>query len=244
MRNVLRALVFDVDGTLADTERFHLQAFNEAFEAEGLDWEWDEDLYTRLLEVSGGRERILHYWKEVRGEVVDVDGAGVRDTVERIHVAKTAVYEAMVHAGLVTLRPGVLELFEEASRRGVALAIATTTSPVNIAALLRRSVGPQWRLQFPVVCDASTAPRKKPDPQVYLQALAQLQMPAAACIAFEDSGNGLRAARGAGLDVVVTPTHFTEHHDFGGALRRLTSLRGVGLRDLQAWRAERKACLA
>jgi HAD superfamily hydrolase (TIGR01509 family) len=238
MRPTLRALVFDVDGTLADTERFHLQAFNEAFAAEGLDWRWDERLYTRLLDVSGGRERILHYWKEVRGEIVDLDGWGVRDTVERIHLAKTAAYEAMVHAGLVELRPGVLELVEEASRRGLALAIATTTSPVNIAALLRRPLGPHWRLQFPVVCDASTAPRKKPHPQVYLQALQQLELPAAACLAFEDSANGLRSARAAGLDVVITPTGFTQHHDFSGALRLLASLDGVGPRELQAWRAE------
>jgi HAD superfamily hydrolase (TIGR01509 family) len=238
MRPTLRALVFDVDGTLADTERFHLQAFNEAFAAEGLDWRWDERLYTRLLDVSGGRERILHYWKEVRGEIVDLDGWGVRDTVERIHLAKTAAYEAMVHAGLVELRPGVLELVEEASRRGLALAIATTTSPVNIAALLRRPLGPHWRLQFPVVCDASTAPRKKPHPQVYLQALQQLELPAAACLAFEDSANGLRSARAAGLDVVITPTAFTQHHDFSGALRLLASLDGVGPRELQAWRAE------
>lgn len=238
MRQPLRALVFDVDGTLADTERFHRQAFNEAFAAEGLDWHWDTALYTRLLEVSGGRERILHYWREVRGELVDIDGWGVRDTIARIHLAKTAAYEAMVHGGAVQLRPGVLDLVEDASRHGLALAIATTTSPVNIAALLRRALGAHWRLQFSVVCDASTAPRKKPDPQVYLQALHQLHLPAAACIAFEDSGNGLRSARAAGLEAVITPTAFTTRHDFGGALRRLTSLERVRVADLQAWRAE------
>jgi beta-phosphoglucomutase-like phosphatase (HAD superfamily) len=234
----LRALVFDVDGTLADTEQVHLQAFNEAFAAEGLDWHWDEPLYTRLLDVSGGRERILYYWREVRGDMVDVDGAGVRDTVERIHLAKTAAYEAMVNAGRVTLRPGVLALMDEARSRGLRIAIATTTSPVNIAALLRRAIGPAWRLQIPVVCDASTAPRKKPHPQVYLQALQGLHLPAAACLAFEDSANGLRAARAVGLETVITPTRFTQHHDFSGARRVLPGLAGVSIDMLAAWRAE------
>lgn len=239
MHPPLRALVFDVDGTLADTERFHLEAFNLAFAGEGLDWHWDAALYTRLLEISGGKERILHYWNETRGHVVDIGGSGLRDTVERIHLAKTAAYEAMVNEGRVVLRPGVLALMEDAQRAGLRLAIATTTSPVNVAALLRRAVGAQWRLQFPVVCDASTAPLKKPHPQVYLQALQRLGLPAAEAIAFEDSANGLRAARAAGLDVVVTPTAFTRHQDFRGALRVLGSLVAVRAQSLRDWREER-----
>ncbi|MDE2604516.1 MAG: HAD-IA family hydrolase [Burkholderiales bacterium] len=238
MNQPLRALVFDVDGTLADTERFHLQAFNEAFAAEGLDWRWDPALYTRLLEVSGGEERMLAYWREVRGGTVDIEGNAMRDLIERVHLAKTAAYEAMVNEGLVTLRPGVLALMDEALARGLQLAIATTTSPVNVAALLRRAVGPHWRLQFPVVCDASTAPRKKPDPQVYRQALEGLGLPAHACLAFEDSANGLRSARAAGMDTVVTPTAFTRHHDFTGALRVMPSLAGTTVDDLAGWRSE------
>ncbi|MFC5499949.1 HAD-IA family hydrolase [Caenimonas terrae] len=234
----LQALIFDVDGTLADTERFHLAAFNQAFAAEGLDWQWDEPLYTQLLDVSGGKERILHYWRQTRGHVVDVDGAAVRDTVERLHLAKTAAYEAMVNAGAIALRPGVLALLRDAASHGLQLAIATTTSPANVAALLRRAMGPAWRLDFSVICDASTAPLKKPHPQVYQRALQALRLEPQACLAFEDSSNGLRAARAAGIDTVITPTHFTVHHDFHGALRVLDSLQGVGAADLQAWRAQ------
>ena len=230
--------MFDVDGTLADTERYHLQAFNEAFASEGLDWRWDPGTYTRLLEVSGGKERMLAYWHEVRGGTVDIEGNAMRDLIDRVHLAKTAVYEALVKGGAVRMRPGVMQLLEDAQRRRVALAIATTTSPVNVAALLREAFGPQWRLHFPVVCDASTAARKKPHPLVYQQALQGLGMPASACIAFEDSANGLRAARAAGMDTVVTPTAFTRHHDFTGALRVLPSLVGVGIAELAAWRAE------
>ncbi len=232
----LQALVFDVDGTLADTERFHLAAFNHAFAEEGLDWHWDEPLYTRLLEVSGGKERILHYWKHTRGHVVDVDGAGMRDTVERLHLAKTAAYEAMVNAGRIEWRPGVLALMDEAARRGLQVALATTTSPANVAALLRRAMGPHWRLNFTAICDASTAPFKKPHPQVYRQVLEATRVPPQACLAFEDSWNGLRSASAAGIQTIVTPTHFTAHQEFTGALRVLASLAGVGVNDLLAWR--------
>jgi HAD superfamily hydrolase (TIGR01509 family) len=234
----LSALVFDVDGTLADTEPFHLEAFNEAFAAEGLDWHWDEDLYAQLLDVSGGKERILHYWKKTRGHLLDIDGAALRETIDRIHLAKTAVYEGMVNEGRVQLRPGVLPLMEDARQHGMHLAIATTTSPVNIAALLRRAIGATWRLSFPVICDASSAPVKKPHPQVYLQVLRRLGLPAQACIAFEDSSNGLRAARAANIPTIVTPTRFTAGHDFSGALQVRGGLTSVRVQELLAWREE------
>ena len=233
----LRALIFDVDGTLADTENAHRAAFNLAFAEAGLDWHWDELLYTGLLEVSGGKERITHYWGEVRGGVLAIDASALVDTVQSIHDLKTAAYERMVLDGAVQLRPGVLRLIDSASAEGLRLAIATTTSPVNIAALLRSAIGPDWAHLFQVVEDASTAPRKKPHPQVYLQTLQRLKLPATECLAFEDSANGLKAATGAGLPTIVTPNSFTAHHDFAGALRVLPSLQGVTVGDLRAWHA-------
>jgi HAD superfamily hydrolase (TIGR01509 family) len=234
---MLQALIFDVDGTLADTEAAHRAAFNQAFDQEGLDWHWDEALYTRLLDVSGGKERLMHYWTQRHPEVRDVDGAGVRDTIARLHELKTAAYEAMVNDGAVSLRPGVLHLIDAAGHAGLHLAIATTTSPVNIAALLRGAIGSDWRQFFGIVEDASTAAIKKPHPQVYLQTLQRLQLPARQCLAFEDSANGLRAAIGAGLATVITPTQFTADHDFSGALKVLPNLQGVTVADLQAWHA-------
>ena len=117
------------------------------------------------------------------------------------------------------------------------LAIATTTSPVNISTLLRQAIGDDWRHYFAVVEDARTAPQKKPHPQVYLQTLAQLKLPASACIAFEDSANGLQAARAAGLPTIITRNSFTAKHDFTGALQVLPSLAGVTLAQVQAWHA-------
>jgi beta-phosphoglucomutase-like phosphatase (HAD superfamily) len=232
---MLSALIFDVDGTLADTERAHCAAFNHAFDELGLGWHWDDTLYTELLEISGGKERVLHYWKRVNPDIKAIDSHAVQDTVARIHELKTAHYEASVNSGEVSLRPGVLTLIDEASRHGLRLAIATTTSPVNISALLRRAMGPDWRHNFAAIGDASSAPIKKPHPQVYLQMLDALKLDARECLAFEDSGNGLQSASAAGLATVITPTQYTRHHDFAKAMRVVPDLGGVDLTQLQQW---------
>jgi HAD superfamily hydrolase (TIGR01509 family) len=231
----LKALVFDVDGTLADTELAHLAAFNQAFVEEGLDWRWDVAGYTKLLEISGGKERMLHYWKQVHPDVKDIDGGGLKDTIDRLHAMKTAAYEHAVQSGAVQLRPGVLALIQSAHAAGLRLAIATTTSPVNIAVLLRNAIGPDWKDLFAVIEDASTAPKKKPHPQVYSQTLARLGLSGTECLAFEDSSNGLRAAVSAGLPVIVTPNSFTSHHDFAGALQVLPDLSDITIEQLRNW---------
>lgn len=232
---MLNALIFDVDGTLADTESAHRAAFNQAFAEVGRDWVWDEDTYKKLLEVSGGKERILHYWQQVQPDIKAINATGVQDTVARMHELKTAAYERAVQDGAVQLRPGVLWVIDAAHKAGLALAIATTTSPVNISALLRAAIGPDWANYFAVIEDASTAPIKKPNPQVYMQTLKRLQLRAADCLAFEDSANGLKAAIAAGLPTIITPNSFTEHQDFSGALRVLPSLEGVNMAHLREW---------
>ena len=234
----LQALIFDVDGTLADTESAHRAAFNHAFAEMGLGWEWDEALYTELLNISGGKERILHYWKTTQPELRELGAMAMQDTVHRLHELKTAAYESAVNDGAVSLRPGVLRLMDEALGQGVQLAIATTTSPVNIAALLRRAVGLDWRLNFTAIGDASTAPIKKPHPQVYLQMLSALKLKAAQCLAFEDSSNGLRSATAAGLATLITPTRYTAQHDFSAAMRVVPDLSQVNLAQLRRWHAQ------
>jgi len=235
---MLQALIFDVDGTLADTETAHLSAFNHAFAELGLNWHWDLALYTQLLQVSGGKERIKAWWYSQADRPQVLDATAMEQTIDRIHEIKTAAYEQAVQDGQVQMRPGVLALLSSAAEAGMRLAIATTTSPVNIAALLRRAIGADWRYHFAVVEDASTAPRKKPDPMVYRQTLEHLRQPASACLAFEDSGNGLKAAMGAGLATIVTPNQFTIDHDFSGALKILPSLEGVSPAMIKAWHSE------
>jgi len=234
-KGALQALIFDVDGTLTDTESAHMAAFNHAFAEVGLDWVWTEDMYLGLLEISGGKERILHYWRQVNPDIKELDAHAIEDQVARIHELKTAAYEAAVNGGAVSLRPGVLKLMDEALAAGLQLSIATTTSPVNIAALLRHAIGSDWRMNFSAIGDASTAPIKKPHPQVYLQMLDALKLPTTACLAFEDSNNGLRAATAAGLSTIITPNPFTAHHDFSGALKVVPDLSHVTLALLREW---------
>lgn len=231
----LNALIFDVDGTLADTESAHMAAFNHAFAEVGLDWVWDVALYTKLLEISGGKERILHYWNQVNPGIKAINGQALNEKISRIHALKTAAYEHAVNTGAVSLRPGVLKIMDEALNAGLQLAIATTTSPVNIAALMRHAIGSDWRMNFSAIGDASTAPIKKPHPQVYLQMLDALQLPARQCLAFEDSSNGLRAATAAGIATLITPNSFTAHHDFTGALKVVPDLSQVNLQQLRQW---------
>lgn len=233
----LQALIFDVDGTLADTESAHMAAFNHAFAEMGLGWVWTQAMYLQLLDVSGGKERILHYWKQVNPDIKALNAQDLQDRIDRIHALKTAAYESAVNNGAVSLRPGVLKLMDEALAAGLQLAIATTTSPVNIAALLRHAIGSDWRMNFTAIGDASTAPIKKPHPQVYLQMIDALKLPASHCLAFEDSSNGLRSATAAGLATIITPNPFTQHHDFTGALKVVPDLSHVNLVRLRQWHA-------
>lgn len=235
----IQALIFDVDGTLADTESYHLQAFNQAFAELGMDWVWDVPAYTQLLEVSGGKERLLHYWQSVMPEVRDLNGQAINDAINQIHEIKTAIYASLLNHGKVLLRPGVLALIEAALRAGIKLSIATTTTPSNINALMKQNLGNDWRRDFSVVGDAHTSPNKKPDPQVYLYVLNMLRLDPQVCIAFEDSGNGLLAAHQAGLSVVVTPTEFTRHHDFSKAATVLEDLTAIQLDDLAKFSGRR-----
>lgn len=218
----LRALIFDVDGTLADTETAHRNAFNAAFVEVGLDWHWSESLYAGLLDVTGGKERLLHYWN-----IIDPDESGgykVQETINAVHAIKTQHYAALVSGGKLSLRPGILRLIREAHAAGIPMAIATTTTPANIDALLRTSLGNDWRQLFVAVCDASTVQNKKPAPDVYLAALEALGLPGADCLAFEDSENGLRAAVAAGIPTLITPSTFTAGQQFAGALLVLPHL--------------------
>ncbi|MFN3312553.1 MAG: HAD-IA family hydrolase [Hyphomonas sp.] len=216
-----QALIFDVDGTLAETEDLHRRAFNEAFDEAGLGWHWSRDDYRRLLKTTGGKERVAAFHAETGG----TDG---RLDIAALHRAKTARYTGLVAAGEIALRPGVQALLDRARIEGIGLAIATTTSRPNVEALAQAVWGCPADHVFSVIAAGDEVAAKKPAPDVYLQALARLGLPSCSCLALEDSRNGLLSALGAGLRVIVTPSLYTAAEDFSGALRVLPDLEAAG----------------
>jgi HAD superfamily hydrolase (TIGR01509 family) len=217
------ALIFDVDGTLAETEELHRQAFNHAFACQGLDWQWDRAVYKDLLRVTGGKERIRAHHERLRiaAPLSDVD-------IAELHRIKTAHYAELVETGCCPLRPGVTDLLIAARARGQRLAIATTTSHGNIDALLSRALGKRWAADFDAIVAGDDVRLKKPAPDVYVEILARLKLDASDCVAIEDSANGLIAASRANIPVLITRSMFFRDDDFSQARVVLDDLSGLG----------------
>ena len=214
----LQALIFDVDGTLADTERDgHRVAFNLAFAEVGLDWDWSVGLYADLLSVTGGKERIRYYLQRYRPDFQVPGDADVDAFVADLHGRKTHHYLELLESGSIPLRPGVVRLLDEARAAGMRLGIATTTTPENVEVLLRTTLGENALDWFEVVAAGDIVPAKKPAPDIYAYALEAMRLPAEACLAFEDSQHGLAAALGAGCRTLVTVNEYTRNQDFSGA---------------------------
>ncbi|MCB1418311.1 MAG: HAD-IA family hydrolase [Notoacmeibacter sp.] len=215
--DTLAALIFDVDGTIAETEDAHRLAFNRAFADFGLGWVWSVPQYQTLLLTTGGKERI-----RAHAAAIGFDG---RLDVDALHARKTEIYKEYILSGLARSRPGVEPLIRAAHAAGIALAIATTTSRANLDVLFENSFGAELRSWFHVTVCGEDVDRKKPDPAVYRIALEQLAIPARRAVAIEDSRAGVLAARGAGIEnVLVTPSLYTGDHDFAGAKVILTNL--------------------
>ena len=219
----LEALIFDVDGTLADTERDgHRLAFNAAFSEFNLDWNWDVATYGQLLAVTGGKERMKHYVDTLRPDFQkpkDFD----RLVIE-LHQAKTRHYTTLLAEGGIPMRPGVKRLLHDARSQGLRLAIATTTTPENVSALLEHSLAPDAMSWFEQIGAGDIVPAKKPAPDIYKWVLERMRLKPAQCLAFEDSENGIRASRAAQLKTVITINGYTVDHDFTGAIAVLSDL--------------------
>ncbi|MDD5300594.1 MAG: HAD-IA family hydrolase [Gallionella sp.] len=232
----IKAIIFDVDGTLADTEDAHRIAFNRAFAECNLGWNWDIALYGKLLEVTGGKERIRHFIETcLPGFVKPDDYEGF---IRNLHAVKTGHYTAMLRDGLIPLRPGIKQLIVDAYRSGIMLAIATTTSPENVATLLEVGLGKGWADYFSANGCGDIVPHKKPAPDIYEWVLRELKLGAADCIALEDSHNGLRSALAAGIKTYITTNPYTRKQDFTGATAVFDDLsdlpnfyRVIGLRE-------------
>jgi len=220
---MLKALIFDVDGTLADTEKDgHRVAFNSAFKAAGLDWEWDEELYGQLLAVTGGKERMNYYLDNFNTSFERPDN--LQEMIAELHKSKTGFYTKLLGEGSIPLRPGVKRLILEARDAGLRLAIATTTTPENVTALLENTLGKESIDWFEVIAAGDIVPAKKPAPDIYDWALKEMTLDAADCLAFEDSENGILSSQAADLKTIITVNDYTQDHDFTGAAVVLDNL--------------------
>jgi len=208
----LKCILWDVDGTLADTERDgHRVAFNMAFDEAGINRQWDVATYGELLAVTGGKERMRF----------DIDRGGMADMpfekIAALHARKTIHYQSLIAEGRIPLRPGVRRLLEEAYQAGITLGVSTTTTPAALDALIEHSLGKEWFDRFAVLAAGDIVPAKKPAPDIYNYAIEQLGMHADETIALEDSSNGWKSVRDANMKCVVTINDYTAAHDFTGA---------------------------
>ena len=213
----LEALIFDCDGTLAETEEAHRAAFNKMFAERGLDWHWSIKTYGELLKITGGKERMRHFVRHYtppRAQYfIDHD-----ELIPQMHVQKTAIYMDLVRTGEVPLRPGIERLLREARAEGMRLAIATTTNIEPLTALFEGTLGKDALGWFEAVAAGDMVANKKPAPDVYEMALEGLGLQGPQCLAFEDTRNGILSAQAANVPVLITVSEYSAGQDFAGAL--------------------------
>jgi HAD superfamily hydrolase (TIGR01509 family) len=226
---MIKSILWDVDGTLAETERDgHLKAFNQAFEALGLPWRWSERRYGELLAVAGGRERLLHDMRSQRPAPAHPQER--QALAERIHHLKNELYARIVARGELPLREGVRDLLDDCESARMRLGIVTTTSRSNVEVLLKTHLGKDWESKFATVVCAQDAPKKKPHPQAYLIALDALKLRPHQAVALEDAPAGISAAQAAGVPVIVTRSRFFASAESDGALAA-----GPSLGQIMGW---------
>lgn len=223
----LEALIFDLDGTMADTEEVHRQAFNAAFIKLELWWDWGPLRYSELLEVSSGIERLHHYVDSLAA--APAERARLHAIVPAIHATKSEIYLDLLRNWKPPLRPGVKRLVGEARDQCLQVAVVSTSGTANARAVLDN----HFRGEIALLVCADEVARKKPAPDIYQRTLALLRKPAGACVVLEDSANGLRAARAAGLATIVTPSRWTMAQDFTGADLLRPDLAEIGLEDVR-----------
>lgn len=221
--NPLQAVIFDVDGTLADTEGSgHRVAFNRAFQVLGLGWHWTPQFYGDLLSVTGGKERLRLYVNTHAREMLDQDDFDA--WVNRVYGLKSEIYSKLALTGNIPLRPGVARLIRELRAAGIRLAVATTTAATSLNSLILATFHVDMTSLFDVICAGDQVARKKPAPDAYQSVVERLGLPASACLAIEDSSIGLAAARGVDLATVITTSPYTADENFDGALSIVTDL--------------------
>ena len=211
----LSAVLFDVDGTIAETEEFHRKSFNEAFKEFNLDWFWDEAIYSELINVGGGKERIMHHIKRAWPEMLNYKN--LSKYVDSIHKTKNEIYEDYLLESNLKTRPGVIRLINELKKKSIKIALVSSTSEINLINLFEKGLKIDYKKIFDVVAHGDSTRSKKPSPEIYEWTLEKLRLPPQGCIAIEDSPRGLEASRAANISTVVTPSLLTNREDFKGA---------------------------
>jgi HAD superfamily hydrolase (TIGR01509 family) len=213
----LEAILWDMDGVLADTERDgHRPSFNRVFEENDLDTHWDVDRYGVLLEVGGGKERMTAHWNEVGWPDALPDDGTRQDRVKEFHLRKTDIFMDMIKGGTIPLRPGVLRVIDAAISAGIELAVCSTSNEQAVTNLVQTLMGPDRASHFRIFAGDMVA-KKKPAPDVYLMAIREMGLDKSRCVIVEDSGIGLKAAVAAGVRCIVTKSSYTSNEDFTGA---------------------------
>jgi len=228
----MKALIFDVDGTLADTEDAHRMAFNDAFAKAGYDWQWDPALYKKLLAVTGGKQRIRFFLESHDPAFLQRDD--IDTLIPALHQSKTTFFVERLNKGQVPLRPGIADLIHEARAKGLTIAIATTTTPVNVTTLLTANLGAESIEWFACIGDGGKVPVLKPEPDVYNWVLDELGLKAHETLALEDSRNGLVACQRSQVPCLVVTNPYTDGQDFTGAIEVWESYADVTVEKLQA----------
>ncbi|MBL1208968.1 HAD-IA family hydrolase [Geminocystis sp. GBBB08] len=219
----LKALIFDVDGTLAETEKDgHRVAFNLAFENAGLPWRWDVDIYGSLLEVGGGKERLRHYISHYNPNFITKEP--LDQFIRSLHQQKSHYFRRLLVNNAIPLRIGVERLIVEAYQKGIILAIASTADEENVKAFLDTSLGEERSKYFAVVAAGDMVKKKKPAPDIYLLALERLNISSKNCLAIEDTNQGLIAATKAGIKTIITVNDYSKNQNFDEAILVLNSL--------------------
>lgn len=221
----MKALIFDCDGVLVDTERDgHRVGFNRTFAAFGIDAEWSVELYAKLLLVAGGKERMTAYFDEF-GWPEDqlAEHGGKAELILALHLKKTEITAGLVEEGALPLRPGIARIVDEAIAAGVRLGVCTTSNAKFIDAVLDL-FGPERKAAFEFVHAGDVVAKKKPAPDIYELAKQTLGLPVNQCVVIEDSRNGLLAAKGAGLPCLITTSTYTVDEDFSEADRVVSEL--------------------
>lgn len=227
LRAALEAILFDCDGVLADTERDgHRPAFNRAFKNNNIEEEWGVELYGKLLETGGGKERMTAHWNEVGwppAEVMPEEEEARKDKVMALHLEKTDIFMDMIGEGSIPLRPGVLRLVDEAIANNIRLAVCSTSNEKAVANLVQTLMGDERRSKFEIFA-GDMVKAKKPAPDVYNMAVDNMGLDKSKCVIVEDTHIGLGAALAAGIKCLVTKSSYSADEDFTGAAKIVEEL--------------------